>query len=80
VKIHLAAKKTRVRIDHSSQATTTVRHLVKNLLAGSLAVELARLRVRIHHLIEELPDDLLERLVILFHKKAHPHNKFRSRR
>ena len=67
VKIHLATKKIRVRIDRNgSKATTAVRHPVENLLAGSLAVQLARLRVGIHHLIEELPDDLLKRLVILF--------------
>jgi hypothetical protein len=44
-----------------------IRHLVKNVLAGSLPIKLALLRVRVHHLVKELPDDLLERLVILIH-------------
>jgi len=47
-----------------------IRHLVKNVLAGSLPIKLALLRVRVHHLVKELPDDLLERLVILIDTPA----------
>jgi len=39
-------------------------HLVKNVLAWTLPIKLALLRVGVDDLIEELPDDLLECLVI----------------
>jgi hypothetical protein len=45
----------------------TVRHLVQNVLAWTLPIKLALLRVGVDDLIEELPDDLLECLVILIY-------------
>jgi hypothetical protein len=44
---------------------TFLRHFVEDLLARSLPIELADLRVGVHLLVEELTNSLLERPVIL---------------
>jgi hypothetical protein len=60
-----------LRIDRISKVKQDPRHLVKNLLARSLPVKFALLRIGIHLLIEKLPDGLLEHLVILSHPPQH---------
>jgi hypothetical protein len=44
---------------------TVLRHFVEDLLARSLPVELANLRIGVHLFIEELTNHLLERPMIL---------------
>jgi len=56
-----------IRMDHSESDEADVRHLVKDLLAGSLPITLAFLRVGVYIFVKELPDDLLKRLVVLIY-------------
>jgi hypothetical protein len=71
VKVHFAKSLGEIN-NQGQQSKQASRHFVENLLARSLPVKLARLRIWIHHLIEELANRLLKRPVILRVPDKHP--------
>lgn len=71
VKVHFPKGLHEIRYQ-GEQSKRASRHFVENLLARPLPVKLAFLRIRVHHLVEEPANHLLERPMILRASRSTP--------